>query len=235
MPDEINDYIFDVNQAGTVVGRDSQTIRRWYGDDSFMQRYPSFITKIPNPAIGRDNVFVSASILAQVARDRGMLINREALQEYAGSKEEIVKLFDDIKAPEPPKQDLPKSEPMAQGQFFNNPDYVYIPKATLDALQKQLDEKDKQIAKFQEADYQQNVLFQNFQRQLMPPEPSVSKDQTELPLDQENEEKPPEIQEITKKQGKDTAKGGKPPKNANKQEVKKAEKKKGFIHWLTGK
>ena len=88
-----DDYLFDVNQAGTIVNRDAQTIRRWYGDDQFMNKYPEFIQRIPNPSRGQDDVYISASVLAKVARDKNIRVNETAVLQYAEGKEDVHALF----------------------------------------------------------------------------------------------------------------------------------------------
>lgn len=77
---DADDYILNSSQAGTLVGRDAQTIRYWYGQSSFREKYPAFKKNVYDTNRGQENVLISVSELARVARDRRWPVRQEAIR-----------------------------------------------------------------------------------------------------------------------------------------------------------
>lgn len=88
-----DDYVLNANQAGVIINRDSQTIRKWYKDQDFMKRYPEFVRRIKNESRGLEDVWISARILAKVARDRNLRLNMERVEQDLADRPDLIEMF----------------------------------------------------------------------------------------------------------------------------------------------
>lgn len=89
-----DDYVLNANQAGVIIGRDSQTIRRWYYDKhTFLKDYPDFLVRVPNENRGQPDVLISARVLLKVAQDKGLRIDMDKVEQELSDRPDLVDLF----------------------------------------------------------------------------------------------------------------------------------------------